>query len=78
MYDQHSVSDQPAHAQSDQSLCWSLGYSMSVGLLPEHHLEFLTIKGGCVGLSGSIHVKMPHCCKSHVTAHLVVCIILAW
>ena len=43
---------------------------MSVKLLPEHHLEFLGLKGGCKGSSESTLVKMPHCWKSHVTAHL--------
>ena len=33
---------------------------MSVKLLAEHHLEFLTLKGGRKGL--------PHYWKSHVTA----------
>ena len=37
---------------------------MIVKLLPEHHLEFLSLKGGCRGLSESTHVKMPHCWKS--------------
>ena len=43
---------------------------MSVKLLTEHHLEFLSLKGGCVCLSESTLVKMPHCWKSHVTAHM--------
>ena len=43
---------------------------MSVKLLTEHHLEFLSLKGGCTGLSESIHVKMPHCRKSHVAAQM--------
>ena len=43
---------------------------MSVKLLTEHHLEFLSIKEGCTGSSESTHVKMPHCWKSHVTAKL--------
>ena len=42
---------------------------MSVKLLTEHHLEFLLLKGGCRGSSESTLVKMPHCWKSHVTAH---------
>ena len=41
---------------------------MSVKLLTEHHLEFLSLKGGCIGLSESTIVKTPHCWKSHVTA----------
>ena len=43
---------------------------MIVKLLTEQHLEFLSLKGGCTGLSESTLVKMPHCWKSHVTAHL--------
>ena len=43
---------------------------MYVKLLTEHHLEFLSSKGGCTGSSESTLVKMPHCWKSHVTAHL--------
>ena len=43
---------------------------MSVKLLTEHHLEFLSLKGGCTGSSESTLVKMPHCWKSHVAAHL--------
>ena len=41
---------------------------MIVKLLTEHHLEFLSLKGGCTGLSESTLVKMPHCLKSHVMA----------
>ena len=43
---------------------------MIVKLLTEHHLEFLSLKGGCRGLFESTHVKMPHCWKSHVAAHI--------
>ena len=60
----------PAYAQSDQSLCLSLEYSMSVKLLTEHYLEFLSLKGGCTGSSESTLVKMPHCWNSRVTAQL--------
>ena len=45
---------------------------MSVKLLTEHHLEFLSLKGGCTDSSESTFVKMPHCWKSHVTAHLLL------
>ena len=44
---------------------------MIVKLLTEHHLEFLSLKGGCIGSSESTHVEMPHCCKSHALAQLV-------
>ena len=57
-------------AQSDQSLCQSLEYSMSVKLLTEHYLEFICLTGGYRGLSDSTLVKTPHCWKSHVTAQL--------
>ena len=41
---------------------------MIVKLLTEHHLEFLSLKGGCRGSSESTHVKMPQCWKSHALA----------
>ena len=43
---------------------------MSVKLLTEHHLKFLSLKCGCTCSSESTLVKMPHCWKSHVKAHL--------
>ena len=43
---------------------------MSVKLLTEHHLEFLSLKGGCTGSSEPTPVKMPHRWKSHVAAQL--------
>ena len=43
---------------------------MTVKLLTDHHLKFLSLKGGCTGLYESTLVKMPHCWKSHVTAQL--------
>ena len=134
MCDQQSLRTACANAQSDQSICLSLDYSMSVKLLTEHHLEFLSLKGGCTGscestfapqheisnnvvcatskasnqpahtrslirafssclyilwplsyleflslprgctgLSEFTLVKIPHCWKSHVTAHLSKC-----
>ena len=45
---------------------------MIVKLLTEHHFEFLSLKGGCGGSSESTHVKMPHCWKSHATAHILL------
>ena len=45
---------------------------MTVKLMTEHHLEFLSINGGCTGSSESAPVKMLHCWKSHVAAHFFV------
>ena len=45
---------------------------MRVKLLTELHLEFLSMKGGCTGSSVATLVKMPHCCKPHVAAHIVL------
>ena len=59
-----------AYVQSDQSLCKSLKYFITVKLPTEHHFGFLGLKGGCTGSSESTPVKMPHCRKSHVTAHI--------
>ena len=44
---------------------------MIVKLLTEHHLEFLSLKGGCIGSSESTLVKMSNCWKSHDTAHIL-------
>ena len=45
---------------------------MSVKLLVEQYLEFLSLKGGCPGSYESTLVKMTHCWKSHDTAQLNV------
>ena len=42
---------------------------MIIKLLTEHHLEFLSLKGGCRGSSKSTLVKNSNCWKSQVTAH---------
>ena len=44
---------------------------MSVKLLTEHHLKFLSLKGGCTGSSESTLVKTLHCWKPHVVAHML-------
>ena len=44
---------------------------MIVKLLTEHHLEFLSLKGGCTGSSESTLVKMSNCWKSHATAQIL-------
>ena len=62
-----------AYAQSDQSLCQSLEYALTLRLLTEQHLEFLCLKGGFTGSSESTLVKMPLCWKSHVMAQMICC-----
>ena len=42
---------------------------MIAKLLTEHHLEFLSLKGGCRGSSESTLVKMSNYWKSHAAAH---------
>ena len=44
---------------------------MTLRLLSEHHLEFLSLTEGCAGLSESTLVNMLHCWKSHVTAQML-------
>ena len=53
MCDQQSLRSACAYAQTDQSLCKSLEYSMIVKLLTENHLEYPSLKGGCRGSSES-------------------------
>ena len=43
---------------------------MIVKLPTEHYLEFLSLKGGCRGLSVSTLVKMSNCWKSSATARI--------
>ena len=45
---------------------------MTIKLLTGQHLEFLSLKGGCTGLSESTLVIMPHYWKSHVSAHCLL------
>ena len=71
MCDQQRLRPACAYAQSDQSLCLSLEYYMTLKLLTEHYLEFLSLKGGCTGSSESTLVKKPNCWKSHVAAHFI-------
>ena len=71
MCDQQSLRSACAYAQSDQSLGKPLEHSMTVELLTEHHLEFLSLKEGSTGLSESTLFKLPHCLKSHVAAHML-------
>ena len=56
------VSDQPAHTHS-LIRAFASRYFMSVKLLTEHHLEFLSLKGGCTGWTESFYVKIPYCWK---------------
>ena len=44
---------------------------MTIKILTIQHLEFLSLKGGCTGSSESTLVKMLHCWKSHVAAHII-------
>ena len=41
---------------------------MIIYLLTEHHLEFLSLKGGCRGSSESTLVKMSNCWKYYARA----------
>ena len=58
------TSDQPAH--TDQSLCLSLEYSMSVKLLTEHHLEFLSLKKAAQACL-SLPLSKCHIVGNHVS-----------
>ena len=43
---------------------------MIVKLLTEHHLELLSLKGGCRGSPESTFDKMSYCWKSHAAARM--------
>ena len=62
-----NISDQPAHMRS---LIRDFACRLNILWLTGQHLEFLSLKGGCKGSSESTLVKMPHCWKARVAAHL--------
>ena len=64
------ASDQPVHMHSLIGAFASRLYILWLKLLTYHRLEFLSLKGGCTESCESTVVKMPHCWKSHVTAHI--------
>ena len=76
VYDLKKIAYEPKHKISNNMVCATskasdqLEYSMSVKLLPVLHFEFLCLKGGCTGSHESTPVKMPHCWKSYVMAHI--------
>ena len=72
MCNQQSLRSACAYAQSDQSLCLSPEYSMTFRLLIEHHLEFLSLKGGCTGSCESTFVEIPHFWKSRHGSNSVI------
>ena len=45
---------------------------MTVKLLAEQNVEFLSFGGGCTGSSESTVVKMPYCLRSHLAAYLSI------
>ena len=42
-------------------------YSMSIKLLTAHHLESLSLKGGCTSSSESIHLSKCHIVGNHMS-----------
>ena len=50
----------------------SLDYFMTVKLLTEQYLEFLSLTGGSTVSSESTLVEMPHCWKSHHMAYMLI------
>ena len=61
------ASDQPARMRrSDQSICKSFEYSLNIKLLTEHHLEFLSLKGGFTG-SSEFTMSKCHIVENHMS-----------
>ena len=61
----HGISNNVVYGTSKTSK--PLEYSMTVKLLTEYAFGVsISFTGGCKGSSESIHIKMPHCWKSHV------------
>ena len=71
MCDQQSLRPACAYAQSDQSLCLSFEYSMSVKLLTKQHLEFVSLKRAAqAGLS--VHLSKCHIVGKHMSRLICV------
>ena len=51
--------------QSDQSVCYSLEYSMNIKQLTEHTLEFLYLKGGYKARL-SLYISKSHIVGNHM------------
>ena len=49
---------------------------MTVKLLTEHNLEFLSLKRGCTDSSESTLVIIPHFWKSHVAAQIQMYLVM--
>ena len=65
--DQQSLRSACPYAQSDQSLCLLLEYSLTVKLLTEKHLVFPSLKGGYTGSSVSLHMSKFHIVGNHMS-----------
>ena len=70
MWDQQRLRPACAYAQSDQSLCLSLEYSMIVKLLTEQHLEFLSLKEAAQAHL-SVHLSKCHIVGNHVSQLII-------
>ena len=66
MCDQQSLRSACAYAQSDQSLCLSLEYSMTLRLLIGHNLEFLSLKMAAKARV-SLHLSKYHIVRNHMS-----------
>ena len=64
MCDQQSLRSACAYAQADQSLCKSFEYYMSVKLLAEQHLKFLSFKEAAPARL-SLHLSKFHIVGNH-------------
>ena len=65
MCDQQRLRPACSYAQTDQSLCLSLKYSMRVKLLTELHLEFLSMKGAAQARL-SLHMSKCRIVANHM------------
>ena len=68
MCDQQRLRPACAYAQSDQSLCLSLEYPMTVKLLTDYHLKFLSLTEF---LKAAQARPSPHSPKCHIVRNLM-------
>ena len=65
--DQQRLRTACAYAQTDQSLCKSLKYSLNVKLLTEHHLEFQSLSRLHRLVFKTLHLSKCHIVGNHMS-----------
>ena len=77
MCDEQGLRPACAYSQTDQSLCLLLEYSITVKLLTENHLKFLSLTGDWTGSPESTPAKC-HIVENHMSRLKYACMQSRW